>query len=156
MKQNRISWGIIVISFLSIIFSSYLTPLQSIQASEETNNQIIIKIHHHKNRATLNQSTAAHELYKRLPLKLRFRDFNQAEKIADLKQPLSVKQMPVGANPRIGDLGYWSPQPRLVLYYGPVAYFRGIHLLGNFQYSQRVLQAIKRQRHPFTVIIMKD
>lgn len=48
-----------------------------------------------------------------------------------MPSPLSLDGQPEGADPDVGDLGYYAPGNDLVLYYGDQAYYRGIVILGR-------------------------
>ncbi|MFG1819713.1 cyclophilin-like fold protein [Kribbella sp. NPDC049174] len=48
-----------------------------------------------------------------------------------LPSPLSLDGQPVGADPDIGDVGYYAPGNDLVLYYGDQSYHNGIVVLGR-------------------------
>ncbi|MDI6666714.1 cyclophilin-like fold protein [Leuconostoc falkenbergense] len=84
--------------------------------------------------AHLNNSSASRQLIAMLPYTVRVQGLNSGleEHTADLKKPLSTSGMPAGAKPRPNDIGYWSPQPRIVLYWGEVGFYDGIHILGSF------------------------
>ncbi|MBA1435254.1 cyclophilin-like fold protein [Bombilactobacillus bombi] len=129
---------------------------QSVQAAGHIDNKtqylrVSFKGHHFK--ACLKHNKAAQDLVKQLPIRLHFRSFNTPEKLADLNQPLSTKGMTVGEDPAIGDIGYWSPEPRLVFYWGNVDYFNGIHVIGHFNKRQTAARVLQQQKHPFTVTI---
>ena len=53
------------------------------------------------------------------------------EKTGPLPSPLSLDGQPDGADPDVGDLGYYAPGNDLVLYYGDQSYFPGIVILGR-------------------------
>lgn len=59
----------------------------------------------------------ARDFAARLPLTLTLRDFNQAEKIADLPHRLPTSGAPAGADPRVGDRVYYAPWGTLASYY---------------------------------------
>lgn len=84
--------------------------------------------------AHLNDTQAALALAERLPLTLSFRDYSASmpEKISELDDALPFDQMPAGDDPQPGDIGYWSPDQRLVLYWGDVGQYTGIHVIGAF------------------------
>lgn len=98
---------------------------------------------------TLHDNPAANALAQQLPLTLTFDDFNSLEKIAALATPLPMTGMPAGADPEIGDIGFWTPGGDLVLYYGEVGYWNGIARLGTFD----EIAAIEGQTGPFTITI---
>jgi hypothetical protein len=83
--------------------------------------------------ATLRDTGAAHELLEQLPLTLTMRDHGGVEKTGSLPQALSVADEPEGADPDVGDLGYYAPGHDLVLYYGDQSYFDGIVILGRLE-----------------------
>ena len=58
-------------------------------------------------------------------------DHGGVEKTGPLPAPLSLKGQPEGADPDVGDLGYYAPGNDLVLYYGDQSYFPGIVILGR-------------------------
>ena len=87
-------------------------------------------------------NAAARDLAAQLPLSVTFRDLNAAEKTAPLPRKLIVDGMPAGADPHVGDLGYWAPGGDLVFYYGDVGYWTGIMRLGEIDGD---VQAIARQ-----------
>ncbi|MFC7672648.1 cyclophilin-like fold protein [Mycolicibacterium sp. GCM10028919] len=76
-------------------------------------------------------NSAATDLKALLPVTLNFADLNGVEKTAPLPRKLAVDGMPDGDDPRVGDLGYWSPDGDLVIYYGDVGYWRGISRIGE-------------------------
>ena len=98
---------------------------------------------------TLHGNPAASALAQRLPLTLTFEDFNAVEKIATLPSPLPMTGMPAGADPEIGDIGFWAPGGDLVLYYGEVGYWNGIARLGTFD----DVAAIQALTGTFTITI---
>jgi hypothetical protein len=99
--------------------------------------------------ATLHDNPAANALVEQLPLTLTFDDFNSVEKTARLPSSLSMRGMPEGDDPEIGDIGFWAPGGDLVLYYGDVGYWDGIAKLGTFD----DVEAIATRSGPFTVTI---
>jgi hypothetical protein len=58
-------------------------------------------------------------------------DHGGVEKTGPLPSPLSLDGQPEGADPNVGDLGYYAPGGDLVLYYGDKSYFPGIVILGQ-------------------------
>ncbi|BDR57340.1 cyclophilin-like fold protein [Xylocopilactobacillus apis] len=151
----------IVTIFTALLLLLALVPeSQSVNAaSKKKCTPIVVIIKRHRYHACLNNSVPAKQLAKRLPLTLKFSAMSQGidEKISDLAKPLSTKGTPEGADPNPGDIAYWSPQPRLVLYWGDVDYYPGIHLLGKFSKADRVkaIKALKQQKHDFKVRIIK-
>lgn len=102
------------------------------------------------------ENSAANALEKRLPMTLSFDNFGAGfdEKIGDLSTKLSTKKMPNSSDASAGEIGYWSPHPRVVLYYGHVYEYDGIHIIGQFDDSGAI-SALRNQTGKFTVTIDK-
>ncbi|WP_245857509.1 cyclophilin-like fold protein [Mumia flava] len=81
--------------------------------------------------ATLAESAAARDLVAQLPVTVDMIDHGGVEKTGPLPSPLSLDGQPDGADPDVGDLGYYAPGSDLVLYYGDQSYFPGIVVLGR-------------------------
>ncbi|WP_412989439.1 cyclophilin-like fold protein [Pediococcus siamensis] len=126
------------------------------QKSVKTAIPIQVTIDGHQYKAHLYENATGSALAKRLPQTLSFDTFSSGfdEKIADLPSKVSTKGMPAGADADAGDIGYWSPQPRVVLYYGHVDRYDGIHIIGKFD-DQDAVNAIKNQHGSFKVTIHK-
>jgi hypothetical protein len=103
--------------------------------------------------ARLADNATARDLAARLPLSLTFKDFNQVEKIATLPGPLSMDGVPAGADPDIGDIGYYAPSGVLVFYYGEVGYWNGIVRIGRFDTT---MELIEDQADNFQVTIERS
>lgn len=101
---------------------------------ESGRTRITVTINGVDHLAHLNDSQAAGSLVELLPLDLSFRDYSAGvqEKIADLDQPLAYEEMPAADDPVPGDIAYWSPDERIVLYWGDVGQYTGIHVIGAF------------------------
>jgi hypothetical protein len=101
--------------------------------------------------ARLDDNATARDLAAQLPLTLTFRDHNNVEKTAPLPRQLSLDGAPEGHDPAAGDIGYWSPDGDLVLYYDSDApFFNGIVRIGEFDGD---MDAIERQSESFRVTI---
>lgn len=128
----------------------------SLTTSTKSATKIGVTIGNHSYKAHLYDNSAANALKKRLPMTLSFDNFGAGfdEKIGDLSTKLSTKGMPNSSDAGAGEIGYWSPQPRVVLYYGHVDEYDGIHIIGQFDDS-RTISALKNQTGKFTVTINK-
>jgi hypothetical protein len=100
--------------------------------------------------ARLADNASARDLAAQLPLTLIFKDFNQVEKVATLPRRLSTDGVPPGADPDIGDIGYYAPSGNLVFYYGDVGYWDGIVRIGRFDTT---MELIEHQNDNFQVTI---
>lgn len=81
--------------------------------------------------ATLQDSAATRDLVDQLPVTVQMVDHGGVEKTGRLPSPLSLNGQPPGADPNIGDVGYYAPSNDLVLYYGDQSYYAGIVILGR-------------------------
>ena len=83
--------------------------------------------------ATVRDTAAARDLLRQLPARLTAREHGGVEKTGRLPSPLTVGDEPAGADPDVGDLGYYAPGQDLVLYHGDQSYFDGIVVLGRLE-----------------------
>jgi hypothetical protein len=81
--------------------------------------------------ATLQDTAAARDLTAQLPVTVDMVDHGGVEKTGPLPGPLSLEGRPEGADPDVGDVGYYAPGNDLVLYYGDQSSFPGIVVLGR-------------------------
>ena len=81
--------------------------------------------------ATLDDSAASRDLIAQLPLTLEMTDHGAVEKTGPLPSRLSLDGQPAGADPDVGDVGYYAPGNDFVLYYGDQSYYSGIVVLGH-------------------------
>ena len=105
------------------------SPASNKGSDHMENNQmrIQITIGDQRFRATLTDSAAARDLLAQLPVV----DHAGVEKTLAHCQRRSLEGQPEGADPDIGDVGYYAPGNDLVLYYRDQAYFPGIAVLGR-------------------------
>ncbi|HEX7277159.1 MAG TPA: cyclophilin-like fold protein [Acidimicrobiales bacterium] len=94
---------------------------------------ILITIGDQQFRATLTDSPASSDLAAQLPLTLDMVDHGLVEKTGPLPAPLSLDGQPRGADPDVGDVGYYAPGRDFVLYYGDQSYYAGIVILGRLE-----------------------
>ncbi len=93
--------------------------------------------------ARLLDTPTARDLAAQLPVTLRFRDHNNAEKTAPLPRELSLDDAPDGHDPVAGDIGYYAPGGDFVLYYDDDApYFDGIVRIGEFDGDPATIQRL--------------
>jgi hypothetical protein len=101
--------------------------------------------------ATLQDSPATRDLVSQLPVTVEMIDHGGVEKTGPLPGPLSLEGQPEGADPDIGDVGYYAPGNDLVLYYGDQSYFPGIVVLGRMDGD--AAERIARLVGPVTVTV---
>ncbi|WP_341360994.1 cyclophilin-like fold protein [Georgenia sp. M64] len=102
-------------------------------------------------RATLSESAAAGDLAALLPVTLDMIDHGGVEKTGPLPSPVSLAGQPDGADPDVGDVGYYAPGNDLVLYYGDQSFFPGIVILGRLDGD--AAQRISEMDGPVTATI---
>jgi hypothetical protein len=93
--------------------------------------RIAITIGDQRLHATLNDSRASRDLLAQLPVTLRMDDNASVEKAGALPSSLSLDSQPAGADPDVGDVGFYAPGNDLVLNYGDMSYYNGIVILGR-------------------------
>lgn len=98
---------------------------------QEDPMKIDITIGEQRFQATLADSAAARDLIAQLPVTLDMVDHGAVEKTGPLPAPLSLDGQPEGADPDVGDVGYYAPGNDFVLYYGDQSYYPGIVVLGR-------------------------
>lgn len=81
--------------------------------------------------ATIFDSAAGRDLIALLPLTIDMTDHGSVEKTGPLPSPLSTAGQPDGADPDVGDVGYYAPGNDFVLYYGDQSYYPGIVIIGR-------------------------
>lgn len=105
--------------------------------------------------AHLNDTAAAAALIAQLPLTLTYRTFAAGfdEKISDLPSAFDLGDDAYANDPNPGDIAYWSPQPRVVLYFGDVGSYNGINVIGRFDDVATATAAIEAHTEDFEATI---
>ena len=93
--------------------------------------RIEIRIGDQRFQATIDDSGASRDLAAQLPVTLNMNDHGSVEKTGPLPSPLSLDGQPAGADPDVGNVGYYAPGNDFVLYYGDQSYYNGIVVLGQ-------------------------
>lgn len=106
-------------------------PPSATATQQEDPMRIRITIGDQRFAATLTDSAASRDLVAQLPLTIDLRDHGSVEKTGPLPVPLSLDGQPGGADPDVGDVGYYAPGNDVVLYYGDQSYHDGIVILGR-------------------------
>jgi hypothetical protein len=106
-------------------------PTPTSESPQDDRMRIDITIGEQRFHATLSDSAAARDLVARLPVTVDMRDHGGVEKTGALPAPLRLDGQPEGADPDVGDLGYYAPGNDLVLHYGDQGYYPGIVILGR-------------------------
>jgi hypothetical protein len=101
--------------------------------AQEGTMEIEIRIGDERFTATVDDTPAGRDLLAQLPQTIQMSDHGGVEKTGPLQAPLSLDGQPAGADPDVGDLGYYAPGKDLVLYYGDQSYYNGIVILGSLE-----------------------
>jgi len=102
-------------------------------ATQKESMRIEIAINDQRLQATLYDSAASRDLLAQLPQTVEMRDHGGVEKTGPLRSALSMEGQPSGADPGVGDVGYYAPGRDFVLYYGDQSYYEGIVILGRLE-----------------------
>ena len=98
--------------------------------AQEGTMQIEIRVGDERFTATVDDTPAGRDLLAQLPQTIQMSDHGGVEKTGPLQATLRLDGQPAGADPDVGDLGYYAPGNDLVLYYGDQSYYNGIVILG--------------------------
>lgn len=111
------------------------TPKNTVENTidNKTEQKIVIRKGDKQVIVKLGQGSAAKDLYKRLPLKVKFEDFNSTEKIAYLNSALNLQGEPKGYTPQVGDLAYYAPWKNLSVFYKDFRYSESLIYLGKIE-----------------------
>lgn len=112
---------------------NHQSPTPTATAPQEADMRIEISVEGERFQATLTDSAASRDLIAQLPLTLDMTDHGGVEKTGALPSELSLDGQSSGADPDVGDVGYYAPGNDLVLYYGNQSYYDGIVVLGKFE-----------------------
>lgn len=138
MKAIRRTATVVLTSSVAFVLAACGTDATTVDAgsqhsrsTEEDGMRIQITIGDQHFQATLDDSAATRDLAAQLPLTVEMSDHGAVEKTGPLPSPLSLDGQPAGADPDVGDVGYYAPGNDLVLYYGDQSYYDGIVVLGR-------------------------
>ncbi|WP_250032472.1 cyclophilin-like fold protein [Paractinoplanes maris] len=106
-------------------------PTGEAATPQEDRMKISITIGDERHQATILDSAAGRDLIAQLPLTIAMTDHGSVEKTGPLPSPLSLDGQPDGADPDVGDVGYYAPGNDLVFYYGDQSYYPGIVIIGR-------------------------
>lgn len=103
------------------------------RSSQEFPMKIRIDVDGHPVIATLDDTAAARDFAKLLPLSLTLTDYARIERIADLPKKLSTQGAPAGITPDAGDLTYYAPWGNLAIFVEGRDYAHGLVRLGRVE-----------------------
>jgi hypothetical protein len=126
-------------------------PTPTSESPQDDHMKVTITIGEQRFHATLSDSAAARDLLAQLPVTVEMTDHGGVEKTGALPSPLSLDGQADGADPDVGDLGYYAPGNDLVLYYGDQTYYPGIVILGRL--DETAAQRISAMNGPVTATV---
>ena len=120
--------------------------------AENSGRKVIIQFAEGQAVLILNNSKAADNLYKMLPLQLSFKDFNHTEKIAYPSRPVHEGLRPEGHKPAKGDLCLYAPWGNLCIFYRDYSMSADLFYLGRIEEG---IELLENQEQDFTVKLIK-
>lgn len=133
--------------------ASTSSSVQQNKANAESNGRkVIMQFAEGQAVLILNNSKAADNLYKMLPLQLSFKDFNHTEKIAYPPRPVHEGLRPEGHKPAKGDLCLYAPWGNLCIFYRDYSMSADLFYLGRIEEGMELLE---NQKQDFTVELIK-
>lgn len=120
------------------------------QAAQDNQKAIKFIVGNQEFSAILYDTPAANALYARLPLTLKFEDFNGIEKIAYMDDKLPTAGEKMEFDPNVGDLCLYAPWGNLSLFYKDFRKSQGLVSLGHLNEG---MDFFASQNNNFTVRI---
>ena len=127
-KNASLCIGVMLVLFNASLFAQS-QPLAAVQ--KEAPVKLRISIGDRKLSVTLNDSSAARDFLKLLPLTLTLEDYSRTEKISYLPRKLTMENEPAGIDPMVGNLAYYAPWGNIAIFYRDFGYSTGLILLGR-------------------------
>lgn len=90
--------------------------------------------------ATMADNPVTRDFLSLLPLTLKLEDYAGTEKISQLPRKLTVKDVPAGFDPSVGDITYYAPWGNLAIFHRDFGYADGLINLGSLDDSQRFIR----------------
>ena len=90
----------------------------------------------------LNDHDAARDLTARLPMTVTFENFGSTERIAYLKQPLTIGSAPTATDPKLGDLAYYIPWGNICVFVKDFRHSEDLVPMGKM--SSEATEALKQ------------
>ena len=90
----------------------------------------------------LNDHDAARDLTARLPMTVTFENFGSTERIAYLKQPLTIGSAPTATDPKVGDLAYYIPWGNICVFVKDFRHSEDLVPMGKM--SSEATEALKQ------------
>ncbi len=82
---------------------------------------------------SMENNTAAKDFISKLPLTLKFEDFNNIEKICRLPEKINTDEIKTGVDPNVGDVTLYIPWNTLVFYYKDFGYYDNLVTVGHIE-----------------------
>lgn len=120
--------------------------------AENTGRKVIMQFAEGQAVLILNNSKAADNLNKMLPLQLSFKDFNHTEKIPYPPRPVHEGLSPEGHKPAKGDFCLYAPWGNLCIFYRDYSLSADLFYLGRIEEGMELLE---NQKQDFAVKLIK-
>lgn len=106
-----------------------------INLSSYGEERINVKLSFEKGTAimSMENNAAAKDFIKKLPLTLKFEDFNNIEKICRLPEKIDIGDTITGVDPNVGDVTLYVPWNTLVFYYKDFGYYNNLAPMGHIE-----------------------
>lgn len=95
--------------------------------------------------ATMDDNRTSRNFISLLPLRVKFDDYANTEKITYLPGKLSTENAPKGYDPSVGDITYYAPWGNVAIFYRDFGYANGLIKLGKIDSGINSLQRIDNQ-----------
>ena len=117
----------------AVLFAAITLGLLAVASAdaEADSMKIRIRINGHEIAATLIDSATSRDFVSLLPLKLKFEDYGDTEKISYLPRKLSTEGAPPGSDPSVGDVSYYAPWGNLAIFRRDFRYSSGLIKMGK-------------------------
>lgn len=125
-------------------------PVEQTDAAQSY--KAVLNVDGHRLPVTLRSEPSAADLYSRLPVTLKFKDFSGMEKIAYFDKHLDEKGQHVGCHPLAGDLCVYQPWGNLSIFYADFKDDPNLIPIGRLEEG---LDVIKAQTGNFTATLEK-
>jgi hypothetical protein len=114
--------------------------LAATSVEAETNMKICISMDGKEITATLSDNATSRDFASLLPLKLKFEDYGETEKIGYLPRKLVTDGAPPGSDPSAGDVSYYAPWGNLAIFRKDFRFSPGLIKLGEVETGAKALE----------------
>lgn len=117
----------ILILYLIVFLSNF------VYSEEKVMNKIKFSFDNKEIIVILNNNSASNSLLEQLPLKLKFENYGEIEKISYIPEKLDISNSPKSCTPKIYDLTYYSPWGNLAFFLKDFRHSNGLVPIGEIE-----------------------